>query len=121
MVQTRQIGTAGESLAETFLQSQGHRILERNWCCRFGELDLITQKDKGLFFVEVKTRHSDRYGSPLLAVGPRKQAKIRRVAELYLAKHQTRFSSATIYLSCLGISFENGQPSFDWLPQAFGF
>jgi len=67
-----------------YLEKQGMKILQRNFRCRMGELDLIAQEGECLVFVEVKYRTSNRYGSPLEAVNARKQSTIRKVAQYYL-------------------------------------
>lgn len=80
----RKIGAEYEACAAEFLQQKGYRILERNFRCRQGEIDLIAQKGEFLCFVEVKYRKSAAFGHPEEAVSYTKQAKIRRVAEFYL-------------------------------------
>lgn len=82
-----QIGALGEDLAVEHLTAAGLRVLERNWRCRYGELDVIaTDPATGaLVFVEVKTRTSDRYGGVAEAVTPEKVRRLRRLAGLWLA------------------------------------
>lgn len=82
------VGQLGENLAQGYLEQHGYIIVARNWRYgRHGEIDLIAcDVTRGhLAFVEVKTRRSTRYGSPLEAVTARKQATIRLIAEAYLA------------------------------------
>lgn len=80
----RMLGTQKECLAAEYLQKQGMQILERNFRCRLGEIDVIARDGDTLVFTEVKYRKNDRYGSPLEAVNFRKQSTIRKVAEYYL-------------------------------------
>lgn len=80
----REIGTQKERLAAEYLRSQGMQILEQNFRCRMGEIDVIAIDGDALVFAEVKYRRNDRYGSPLEAVNFRKQNTIRKVAEYYL-------------------------------------
>jgi putative endonuclease len=77
----------GEALAVDHLTKMGLRILDRNWRCRYGELDVIaTDTTTGtLVFVEVKTRTGDGYGGLAQAVTPRKVGRLRRLAGLWLA------------------------------------
>ncbi|NPV03703.1 MAG: YraN family protein [Syntrophaceae bacterium] len=77
-------GDRGEDRAAAFLEAQGYRILERNYRCPLGEVDLIARDGETLVFVEVKTRASSRFGPPQAAVGPRKQKKMTAVALFYL-------------------------------------
>lgn len=80
----REIGAQKEQLAAEYLRSQGMQILEQNFRCRIGEIDVIAQDADTLVFIEVKYRTNRNYGSPLEAVNFRKQNTIRKVAEYYL-------------------------------------
>ncbi len=83
----RSLGRRGEMAAERYLRRQGYKILERNYRCKIGEIDLIAQKDGRLIFIEVKTRRSSHYGLPEESVHPLKQKKIVRAAEWYLKEN----------------------------------
>ena len=95
-----ELGTLGETLVANWLQTQGWRQCDRQWHCRWGELDLVMAKgpvngDGQLAFVEVKTRSQgnwDAYG--LMAITRSKQAKLWKAAQLYLLKHP-QWSEAT--------------------------
>ncbi len=79
-------GACGESLAVKVLKRDGYKILEQNYRSKLGEIDVIA-RDKGvLAFVEVKTRQTDQFGSPKLAVTPQKQRKMSMVALEYLKR-----------------------------------
>ncbi len=81
-----EIGELGERLAVAHLAGLGLHILERNWRCRYGELDIIaSDADHTLVFVEVKTRTGDGFGGLEQAVTPQKLRRIRRLAGLWLA------------------------------------
>ena len=79
-------GRQGEDLAAAHLAENGYRILERNYRSVFGEIDIVAEEGDTLVFVEVKSRRSEAYGDPQLAVGPKKQRKISRVAMSYLSE-----------------------------------
>lgn len=79
----REAGAKYEQIAAEFLQQSGMLILERNFRCRSGEIDLIGRHEGYLVFVEVKYRASDKSGMPEEAVGYQKQRKICRVADFY--------------------------------------
>ncbi|MFQ5991155.1 MAG: YraN family protein [Nitrospiraceae bacterium] len=89
----RTIGQAAESEAARFLRRKGYRILERNARSVFGELDLVAQRNGTLVFVEVKARRSSAYGGAPHAVDARKQARLVRLAAVYLARHGLRNQS----------------------------
>lgn len=84
------IGKLGEVLGYEYLTSLGYKIIERNYRTKLGELDIIAEKRRILYFVEVKTRVGDKHGKPYEAVTPRKLSHIRRVAQLYLLERDIR-------------------------------
>lgn len=89
---TKNVGNFGESEAVKFLRKKGYKILERNYTTKFGEIDIIAQKDNYICFVEVKTRSNENYGTPRDAVNYHKQKKIILVANYYmLSKNQDMF------------------------------
>lgn len=86
----QQLGALGEQVAVDHLRSLGWRMLQRNWRCRYGELDLIAADGPGtVVFVEVKTRTGDGFGGLDYAVTPQKVRRIRRLAGLWLAGQDT--------------------------------
>ncbi len=90
MLDRRMVGIEGEAVARRFLEGLGFRIVEENFACALGEIDLIAQEGDVLVFVEVKTRRSARFGGPAEAVHTRKQRQILRVAEAYLRERRLR-------------------------------
>lgn len=98
---TKQDGDWGEALAAEYLEARGCRIVEREWRCRFGEIDLIAEQEGTLLFVEVKLRTNLRYGMPRESVTAKKQEKLRSAALLYLSMHgldaPARFDVAEVY------------------------
>ena len=76
----------GESVAVQFLIKSGYRILQTNFRCRIGEIDIIAQHKKSnvLVFVEVKAKTNTNFGLPIEMVTPNKQNKIKQVAMCYL-------------------------------------
>ena len=83
----RQTGSEYEGLAAKWLEGHGYQIVERNYRCRQGEIDLIAEKDGYLVFVEVKYRRSSEAGDPAEAVDARKQARILRTARYYMTRY----------------------------------
>lgn len=78
------LGDHGEALASEILERECYRIVQRNFRCRAGEIDIIAEKDGVIHFIEVKTRYGCRTGYPAEAVNKRKQRSIRLAAEYYL-------------------------------------
>jgi putative endonuclease len=91
---TIEIGATAEDRAADALYRRGYRIVERNYRCRVGELDIIARDGPTLVFVEVRSRRTGEHGSALDAVGWRKQQKVSRVAALYIAARRPAFESA---------------------------
>ncbi len=79
------LGKCGEEIAVTYLISCKYSVLERNYRCKCGELDIIAKEGKTLVFVEVKTRRNDSYGPPQLSVTHFKQRQISKAALLYIS------------------------------------
>ena len=78
-------GRLGEQLTAEYLEEKGYEIVERNFKCRFGEIDVIAQNDRYLAFVEVKTRSADGLSHPFEAITPSKRAKVIKTAQYYLS------------------------------------
>jgi putative endonuclease len=98
------LGRQGELVAAWFLRLKFYRILERNFCVRRGELDIVAERGGCLVFVEVKTRRSANYGHPGLAIDQRKRQRLCRAARMYLARHRLadrdcRFDAILVDLS----------------------
>ena len=86
----KRTGKKGEDLAAAYLAEAGFRIIERNYRCLFGEIDIVAEEGETLVFIEVKSRRSEAYGDPQLAVGHEKQKKISRIAMHYLQERRLR-------------------------------
>ncbi len=82
------LGQRGEMLAMNRLLQEGYEVLDKNFRCPLGEIDLVASRGKRVCFVEVKTRASLRFGTPEEAVGPVKQRKLIRLAEWYLQERK---------------------------------
>lgn len=79
-------------MACRYMENKGYAVVERNYRTRHGEIDLILRDERTLVFVEVKLRRGSGFGDPLEAVTPRKQDKIRMIAEQYLSEKEEDFA-----------------------------
>ena len=87
MSTTSDLGGHGERIAAAYLTDAGLRVLDRNWRCRDGELDIVAREGDALVFCEVKTRRATGFGHPAEAVTPEKQRRLRVLAQRWLAAH----------------------------------
>lgn len=118
MIEPRHVvGKAGEDAAVRYLCQHGYRILERNYRCRFGEIDLVARDGGTLAFVEVKTRRSRTYGPAAAAVTLRKQRHLIKASQAYLvhrkkAGEPCRFDVVTVDMGA-------EQPHIELIKNAF--
>jgi putative endonuclease len=90
------LGRQGEQLAVAHLRQDGLRVLDRNWRCAEGEIDIVAAERRSLVICEVKTRSSVRYGTPLEAVSRAKRSRLRRLAACWLVAHGVLFDEIRI-------------------------
>lgn len=84
----KRFGDSGEGLAATLYERDGYEIVERNFSCSDGEIDLIVRRGGTLVVCEVKTRRTDYFGDPAEAVTAAKQARLRKLAVIWLARNR---------------------------------
>ncbi|QNN52137.1 YraN family protein [Nocardioides mesophilus] len=97
----RSLGEYGEACAARHLVDGGMVVLDRNWRCDLGEIDLVLRDGRVLVVCEVKTRTSARFGHPVEAVGEQKARRLRRLAARWLAEHPLR--PAEVRLDVVGV------------------
>ena len=118
VVERNELARAGEDLAARYLAACGWRIVGRNVRCgRAGEIDIIAERGGVLAFVEVKTRRTDRFGTPGEAVTWRKQARIRALARHYLMG--TRVRANAIRFDVIEVRSGGRRPVVTHLENAF--
>ena len=111
------LGREGERIAELFLKKKGYRLVERNYRCAAGELDLIVLDRRVIVFVEVKTRTGSGYGTPMEAVEFRKQHKMIRTAQFFL--NAKKLSQREARFDVVGISWAGAEPLVEHIENAF--
>ena len=115
----RRLGRVGETKAARYLRRRGLKIIERNWRCRQGELDIVARHGDTCVIVEVRSGQTRFAGRPELTVGPRKQQKIALLARLWLA--QSDWKPGALRFDVVGL-VRRGALRWDirWYPNAFG-
>ncbi len=111
-------GRLGEDLAAAHLIAQGLIVLDRNWRCEVGEVDIVARDGDALVICEVKTRSSRRFGSPLEAVTPAKAARLRRLAACWVRAHHVR--PQQIRIDLVGIVLGREEPEIEHVRGAVG-
>lgn len=111
------LGREGEQIAERYLVEKGYRLVERNYRCPVGEMDLIALDRRVIVFIEVKTRTDDRFGVPLESVHPRKQQKMTKTALFFLSQHRLHHRDARF--DVVGISWMGREPVVEHIQNAF--
>ncbi|OGB95151.1 MAG: YraN family protein [candidate division NC10 bacterium RBG_16_65_8] len=120
MTEARQaLGRKGEAAARRYLERNGVRILTANYACAAGEIDLIGKERDAILFIEVKTRTSEAFGPPHLAVHQRKQRQIVRAAQWFLSER--RMPEVACRFDVLAVTFLNDEdiPRIQWVRDAF--
>ncbi len=115
---TRAVGKDAETEALRFLQDQGLRLLEQNFHCRFGEIDLVMQDGECLVFVEVRKRNRNSIARAAHTVGRQKQRKLLLAASLYLSSITTD-APPVCRFDVVGIDTDGRRSSVDWRRNAF--
>jgi len=115
------LGKRGEEIAVSYLKGLKYKIIERNYKCKFGEVDIIADDRKTLSFIEVKTRSSLDYGHPYHVVNKRKQHQISKVALEYINKNDmhdidARFDVLAVQVSPEGEKIELIKNAFELSP-----
>ncbi|TFG47055.1 MAG: YraN family protein [Dehalococcoidia bacterium] len=108
-------GRKGELIARKHLEAAGFEILATNWRGENAEIDIITQKDNELVFVEVRAKSTREFGSPAESITRRKRQKLIGAAECYLAQHQVETDWR---IDFIGIEFFDGTHRLEHIPYA---
>lgn len=112
------IGQQAEKQAQTYLQKNGLILLQSNYQCYQGEIDLIMRDGNDIVFVEVRSRSRVEYGNALESITPSKIKKIIRAATHYLQKKNWLYSVSSRF-DVIAIQYHHGQPQLEWIKNAF--
>ena len=118
-MESRGLGAFGEDRAVSYLRRRGYTILERNFRCRQGEIDIIAKKRQYLVFAEVKLRKGTGYGEAREFVTAAKQERIRTTAALWLSRHETELQPRFDVLEVYAPEGERGRVRVEHIENAF--
>ncbi|MFM5968326.1 MAG: YraN family protein [Micrococcales bacterium] len=111
------LGSYGEQVACDYLASQNYEVLDRNWRCSIGELDLVARDHETLVFVEVKTRNGRGFGHPFEAITDSKRTRLRQLSNAWLASNSGH--PAKIRIDAISVLIEQGRVSIEHLKEVF--
>ena len=115
----RSLGQFGEEQAARYLRRRFYSIVERNYRCRFGEIDLIAKRGGILAFVEVKLRRDDAHGEAREFVTAQKQQRVLAAAQLWLSQHETNLQPRFDVIEVYAPQGENGPVRINHIENAF--
>lgn len=115
---SQKTGALGEDLALNYLEKSGYRIIQRNFKCKFGEIDIIAYSNKTLTFIEVKTRSTDQFGAPEESVNRAKQERQKRIAQYYFFKKRIP-PEIPCQFDIVSIKLANKNPEITLIKNAF--
>lgn len=117
MNQKQILGKYGEDLAANYLIDRGYKIIERNWRCSIGEIDLIAKDKNQIVFVEVKTRSSTDFGHPLDAITEKKIIRMQRLVCAWCAARNK--VGAAVRLDAISVLIRSGRVAVEHLKQVY--
>lgn len=119
MSRRKQTGQRGEEIAAAHLAAKGYKIIDRNWRCSTGELDIIMEEGDTLIFVEVRTRRGERFGTAEESVTPAKQNRLIELAQTYL--QETGLPHPSWRIDVVAVQLGPGLPQVNHIENAVGW
>jgi len=117
MGQKQALGKYGEDLAAGFLKDRGYSVIDRNWRCSIGEIDLIAKYKNTLVFVEVKTRSGSGFGHPFEAITATKVLRMRRLSAQWVAEHDSQ--NFNLRLDAISVLIRSGKVAIEHIRQVY--
>ena len=114
----KETGRRGEELAALYLSRLGFEIVERNYRCRWGEIDIICRRGNLMVFVEVRSKSTERFGTPEETINRTKVSRIRRTAMEYL-REKAAGRPFNMRFDLIAITFQKGQGNIKHIKGAF--
>jgi putative endonuclease len=111
------LGKYGEDVAANFLHDRGYAIIDRNWRCEIGEIDLIAKYKESLIFVEVKTRSGQGFGHPFEAITKSKVARMRQLAARWTSSHE--LSGMRLRLDAISVLVQDGKVAVEHIKRVY--
>ena len=119
MLDSRELGIKGEKRAGRFLKRKGYKIIQRNYSCKLGEIDIIARQKDTIVFVEVKTRQTEEFGAPQYAITAAKRNHISKVALCYIREKELMRQSCRFDVVAVTFSPGSRKPKIEHIENAF--
>lgn len=116
MYYKQETGKSGEELASQYLEKQGYKILDRNFNCHQGEIDIIAKDKDEIVFIEVKTRTNKKYGFASEAVNENKQKHLLRAIKYYI--YTKKYENSFIRIDVIEVYIKNDEININHIKQA---
>jgi len=113
------LGKLGEGYALVLLKEMGYRILHQNYRCQLGELDIVAEQDSSLVFIEVRTKSSNRFGTPAESITRKKQVKLRQMAMVYMANQSLFWKTCRFDVVCVEVDRAGKCERIEIIKEAF--
>jgi putative endonuclease len=120
MDKRKQTGRQGEDIVASHLAGKGYKIIQRNWRCPVGELDIVTQEGDTVVFVEVRTRRGQRFGTAEESITPAKQARLIELAQTYL-QETAALPHQSWRIDVVAVQLGSGLPQINHIKNAVGW
>jgi putative endonuclease len=119
-MERKPLGDLGEQLAKDHLKKKGYKLIETNYRCHFGEIDIVARQKDCLVFVEVRTKSSLEFGSPEESLSPTKQKHMKKCGYYYLQKHKNLPENWRIDLVAVELDVFNNPTRIEILENILG-
>jgi len=115
----KKTGSEGERMAAKYLKRKGYKIIQQNYRCKLGEIDIIAEQNKIIVFIEVRTKHTGKLGLPQYSVDENKRGQISRAALCYIK--EKKITNQTCRFDVIAITFpsEKDKPNIEHIENAF--
>jgi len=115
----KQVGDKGEKLAEDFLKRKGFNIIQRNYRCKLGEIDIIAEQDDVIVFVEVRTKRTESFGIPQSSITSGKISRITKTALSYIQEKELFDRSCRFDVIAITFPQKSKEPNIEHIENAF--
>jgi putative endonuclease len=115
----KEIGFEGEQIAAKYLKRKGYKIIQKNYRCKLGEIDIIAEQNKTIIFVEVRTKHTEKLGLPQYSVNSAKMGQISKAALWYIKEKKITDQACRFDVIAITFPSKSDEPKIEHIENAF--